>query len=155
MSSHTVNTITNEIAEKLNDLIRVNLDSYDGFNQAAEDIDVPEYANLFRELGQTRKQHANELQEAVRTYSEVEPETKGSATAKMHRWWIDLREKITTSDAFDVLAEAERGEDHIKHMYEDILPEIAGSPINDKLNQQYAQVKAGHDKVRDLRDANK
>jgi uncharacterized protein (TIGR02284 family) len=53
------------------------------------------------------------------------------------------------------LAEAERGEDHIKRAYEDVLTETAGSPMNGVLQVQYSQVKAGHDKVRDLRDAMK
>ena len=35
------------------------------------------------------------------------------------------------------------------------LKNTAGSAVNDVLTQQYAKVKAGHDRVRDLRDAMK
>ena len=62
---------------------------------------------------------------------------------------------VTNGDAYVVLIEAERGEDHIKEAYEDVLKATAGSAMNDVLQAQYARVKAGHDKVRDLRDAYK
>jgi len=62
---------------------------------------------------------------------------------------------LSGGDAYAVLAEAERGEDQIKHAYEDVLQETAGSAMNDVLQSQYAIVKAGHDKIRDLRDAHK
>ncbi len=64
-----------------------------------------------------------------------------------------LQELIRANiDAYVILCEAERGEDHIKHAYEDVLKETAGSPLNHVLPQQYSIVKSGHDKVRDLRD---
>ena len=56
-------------------------------------------------------------------------------------------------DQHSILAECERGEDVIKNKYEDLIPKIAGSPVTSLLNQQYAQVKAAHDRIRDLRDA--
>jgi uncharacterized protein (TIGR02284 family) len=51
-----------------------------------------------------------------------------------------------------VLVEAERGEDQIKRAYEDALVRTAGSAMNDVLTRQYARVKSGHDRIRDLRD---
>lgn len=66
-----------------------------------------------------------------------------------------MRSKLNSGDAYVILIEAERGEDHIKDAYEDVLKETAGSAMNDLLQSQYAKVKAGHDKVRDLRDAYK
>jgi uncharacterized protein (TIGR02284 family) len=38
-------------------------------------------------------------------------------------------------------------------LYEEVLKETAGSAVNDVLTRQYAKVKAGHDQVRDLRNA--
>lgn len=49
--------------------------------------------------------------------------------------------------------EAERGENHIKEAYEEVLQETADSPMNELLLAQYAKVKAGHDTIRDLRDS--
>ena len=46
-----------------------------------------------------------------------------------------------------------RGEDAIKHTYEDALKDTAGSPVNPVLQRQYIEVKRGHDTIRDMRDA--
>jgi uncharacterized protein (TIGR02284 family) len=51
-----------------------------------------------------------------------------------------------------VLVEAEFGEDHIKEAYEEALTRTGDSAINALLQKQYVRVKAGHDRIRDLRD---
>ncbi len=51
-----------------------------------------------------------------------------------------------------MLAEAERGEDAIKHRYKDTL-KTASIAANDVLQTQCAGVKARHDQARDMRDA--
>lgn len=70
-----------------------------------------------------------------------------------HRWWLDLHGKLSGGDVYTVLAEAERGEDRIKAMYEEVIKETTGNPLNDVLHRQYAEIKKGHDNLRDLRDA--
>ena len=52
-------------------------------------------------------------------------------------------------------AEAERGEDEIKHRYEEALKAVPGSAVEDVVRSQYERVKAGHDTIRDLRDVHK
>ena len=78
-----------------------------------------------------------------------------SVAAKTHRIWINIRSEINGGDTYVILIEAERGEDHIKQAYEEVLQETAGSSMNNVLTNQYRVVKNGHDKVRDLRDAYK
>ena len=46
-------------------------------------------------------------------------------------------------------------EDRIKAKYKDIITKSAGSPVNDVLLRQFADVKAWHDRVRQLRDSTK
>ena len=94
---------------------------------------------------------ASELQEYV-AYNDQEPEEDGSVAAKTHRIWINIQSKINGGDPYPILIEAERGEDHIKDAYEDVLKATAGSAMNDVLLDQYGKVKAGHDRIRDLRD---
>jgi uncharacterized protein (TIGR02284 family) len=88
---------------------------------------------------------------------DIQPGDKisGSWQAMFHRWWLDLRGSLSGGDAYAVLAEAERGEDKIKQMYEEVLKQTAGNPLSDVLHQQYIEVKKGHDRIRDLRDAAK
>ena len=154
MTMETKTSLTEETIEALQDLIQTNIDSAKGFQEAAEEIDDVNLANLFREMASTRNGLAEELQKHVEFNGE-RPRESGSLLAAMHRTWLDIRAKVNGGDPTAILIEAEKGEDHIKHAYEDALKKTAGSAMNDVLTQQYATVKAGHDRIRDLRDAYK
>ena len=154
MSLETKTTLYDETIEKVQKLIRANIDAHDGFTECAAEIDDPSVAKLFRDLANERFELATELQTYVEWNGE-EAEEDGSVAAKVHRVWIDVRSTLNAGDPYVILIEAERGEDHIKHAYEDVLKESAGSALNDVLLTQYARVKAGHDHVRNLRDSYK
>lgn len=144
--------LNDETLETLQDLIRVNIDSYKGFDEAADTIENAPISTLFRELAQQRRANAAELRQYVKMNDE-DAEDSGSITGAIHRWWLSARGALNGGDDYVVLIEAERGEDSIKERYEDVLKKTAGSAMNDVLQRQYRAVKAGHDKVRDLRDA--
>ncbi len=154
MSLETKTDLNETTIDKLQKLIRANIDSYNGFHESAEEIDDTKLATLFKELGDQRSAMAGELQKYVEFNGE-EAEDDGTVAAKTHRIWINIRSKLSGGDPHVILIEAERGEDHIKAAYEDVLKETAGSAMNDVLTEQYAAVKAGHDKVRSLRDTYK
>ena len=137
--------------KKLQELIRANIDAYDGFHESADEIKDQVLARLFRHIADERSSMASELQKYVEWNGERAAK-EGTIAAGVHRAWINIRSKLSGGDAYVILCEAERGEDHIKQAYEGVLKETAGSPLNDVLQQQYSIVKAGHDKVRDLRD---
>ena len=147
----TKTAMKSETVGGLQDLIRINLDSADGFRKAAEKVDSAPVASLFRDLAAERSHFATELSSYVRLTGD-EPTDDGSWKAKVHRWWIDLRSKVSDDELKVVLEEAERGEDKIKQAYETTLKEIAGNPVSDVLHRQYARVKKVHDRVRDARD---
>jgi uncharacterized protein (TIGR02284 family) len=154
MRTESKSDLNDTTIEKLQQLIQANIDSYNGCLESAEEIDDSRLATLFRDLGNQRLAMASELQQYVE-FNGVDPEQDGSIAAKTHRIWINIRSKINGGDPYVILIEAERGEDHIKAAYEDVLKETAGSAMNDVLTAQYALVKAGHDQVRDLRDSYK
>ncbi|WP_442509354.1 PA2169 family four-helix-bundle protein [Novipirellula sp. SH528] len=154
MSLETKQSLNEATVKKLQKLIRANIDSYDGFRESAEELSDKKLATLFREIANERSALATELQNYVEWNGE-EAEDDGSASAGVHRAWINVRSKLNGGDPYVILIEAERGEDHIKNAYEDVLKDTAGSAMNDVLLAQYSVVKAGHDKVRDLRDAYK
>lgn len=151
MSLETKATLTDETIDKLQKLIRANIDSYNGFHEAAEELDDAQLSALFKKMGDERSAMASELQQHVE-FNGKEAEDDGSVAAKTHRIWINIRGKLNGGDPHVILIEAERGEDHIKEAYEEVLKETSGSAMNDVLLSQYAKVKAGHDKIRDLRD---
>ena len=154
MPMETKISLNEETINGVQKLIRYNIDSAEGFEGAAKDIKTDAIASLFRELATERKSLATELQTFVEINGEDSVDS-GSVMAAVHRTWISARSLINGGAAYPILCEAEKGEDMIKAAYEDVLKDTAGSALNDVLTQQYAMVKAGHDRVRDLRDAMK
>jgi uncharacterized protein (TIGR02284 family) len=152
MAVETKVTLSDEVVSKIQGLVRINIDSESGFNEAAQNVDDTAMASLFSELGAQRAQNATILQDYVAWNGET-PADEGTYAAAFHRVWLNVRSKFSGGDAHAVLCEAERGEDCIKEAYEDVLKQTAGSAMNDVLTRQYANVKAGHDRIRDLRDS--
>lgn len=148
----TTTTLNKDTIEGIQNLIEINIDSAKGFDEAAEKVDSNAIADLFRTCASERRGYANDLRSLAAINAE-QPVSDGSWKGTVHRWWIDLRGKVQSGDEHAMLAEAERGEDAIKHRYEDTLKETAGSAVNDVLQSQYAGVKARHDQIRDMRDA--
>jgi uncharacterized protein (TIGR02284 family) len=145
-------TMSPKAAEAVQELTRLNIDSAEGFTAAAESVDDGRVAELFREYAAQRTANAEELKSAVAYNGEL-PADSGTARGALHRWWLELRGTLAGGSAANVLAEAERGEDAIKHRYEAALNLCAGTPIAELLMTQFRGVKAAHDHVRDLRDA--
>ncbi len=152
MSVETKTNLDSTTVSKLQDLIRINIDSEEGFQEAAQQIEDVNVNGVFTQLAAQRSQNATELQDYVQWNGE-KPRDEGSYAAAFHRTWLNLRSILSGGDVHVVLAEAERGEDSIKQAYEDALKQTAGSAVNDVLTRQYANVKAGHDRIRDLRDS--
>jgi uncharacterized protein (TIGR02284 family) len=77
----------------------------------------------------------------------------GTIAGAAHRTWIDVKGAIG-GGPHSVLAECERGEDHIKHAYEESLKSAKlPAHVIELLRRQFANVKESHDRVRSLRDA--
>ena len=152
--SNVLVPLTDAAKSHVQDLIRLNIDSAEGFTVAAGEIESSDIASVFREYGTQRSSNAEELKAAV-AYNGEEPAQSGTVTGTVHRWWLELKGKITSGGVYAVLAEAERGEDTIKHKYEAVLKEVTGTQVAALLEKQYAAIQAAHDNIRDLRDAYK
>ncbi len=147
-----VTDLNKDTLSGVQELIQINLDSHVGFRTVAEQVESAPIARLFRECSDERRGFANDLQRIVRANGET-PETDGSIKGAAHRWWVSVRGMVQDGDEHAMLAEAERGEDAIKHKYEEVLREIPGNAVSDVLHLQYASVKSRHDQIRSLRDA--
>lgn len=147
----TVEHLSENTIRGLQELIEINLDSSHGLETAAEKIENPRIASIFRTLAPERRRFAAALQEYVRL-NHVEPTDSGSVKGTLHRWWLNIHGTVRAGDEHAVLSDAEAGEDAIKHKYEAVLKDTAGSPLQKTLTEQYERVKAGHDTIRDLRD---
>ncbi len=80
MDIETKAHLSDETIDNLQTLIRYNIDSFDGFNESAEEIDDARIAQLFRDIANERSEFATELQHFVE-YNGEEPVETGSIAA--------------------------------------------------------------------------
>jgi uncharacterized protein (TIGR02284 family) len=137
--------------DTLNDLIKTTIDSVDGYRSAAEDAENSEYRSIFFDRANERSAVADQLQAYVRELG-GEPNTDGSIAAGAHRAFMGLKSAITGNDDKAVVAEVERGEDVIKHKFEEAMSDHDISPeTRSVIDRCYKSVKEGHDQMSDLK----
>ena len=139
----------------LQQLIQVNIDSRDGFREAAKNLDNKNSSlgSTFQRMSDERASQANELQALVAQNAE-KPQQSGSVSAAAHRTWMDIKTALGGGEQA-VLDEAERGEDYIKDKYQSAIKDLASCRCVQTLEKHISAVKTAHDKVRDLRDAHR
>lgn len=135
----------------LNNLIETCKDGEQGFKVAAEGLSSATIKAKFLEYSRQRAQMARELQEEVRRLG-GDPEKKGSVAGTVHRGWLNIRAIVSGQDDHAIVAEAERGEDVAKGVYEEAIKESLPPSAQTVVQQQAAKVRQAHDEVRDIRD---
>ena len=145
-----------EVTEVLNDLIKVNNDRIDGFENAGKNLDDNDVdlKAIFNSLVSDSRSNVAELSGAVgKAGGEVA--TGSGPLGAIHRAWIDVKATFTGNDRHSVLAECERGEDAIKKAYKDALEENnLPDDVRSMLLSEQSSVVAGHNKIKALRDSN-
>ena len=146
MSDDTVNHVS--------DLVRGLNDSFEYLEEAATKVNDDKVATLFKQLSADRKEIADTLAGMIAlASSDADPAEEGSWLGKVRQCWTAFRVGLNSGDATVMLVEAEHAEDAILEKFKDVLPQVAGSEINDVLLQYFAKVKEGHDQVLALRNA--
>lgn len=139
--------IGNKNTSTLNSLIATTIDSIDGYEEAAKDATNQRYATLFRERAAERRQVADQLKAEVRRLG-AEPEDDGTLLAGAHRMFLTLRDTVTGTDDRAVIAEVERGEDHIKAKFEAAIKDDDLDPqCRAVVERCFTSVKQGHDQM--------
>jgi uncharacterized protein (TIGR02284 family) len=135
----------------LNDLIKTTIDSVDGYRAAGEDADSGQFSSIFFDRANERQEVVTRLQQYVRSIG-GDPTDNGSLVAGAHRTFMNLRDAITGTDDKAVIAEVERGEDHIKAKFENALSDNGlGSETRQIVSDCYQSVKSGHDQMSNLK----
>ena len=114
----------------------------------------PQLKSLFVEYSQQRSRFATALQGQVQTFGK-EPETSSSTAGALQRGWINLKSAVTGGDDHAILAECERGEDSAVEEYKKALDDGLSQPLYELVSSQYTDIKAAHDRIRNLRDTRK
>jgi uncharacterized protein (TIGR02284 family) len=92
------------------------------------------------------------LQQKVRELG-GDPERSGSMSGAVHRFWVDIRSRLTGMDEHAILDECERGEDSAKRAYEEALQDDLPADVRTLIGKQYREVKMNHDSIREMRNA--
>ena len=135
----------------LNTLIATLLDSVDGFQKSAGDIDNSALADKFNARARERQAAVAKLQAAVASLG-GNPEDDGTFLGGAHRAFQSLKEAVMSRDDKAIVAEIERGEDYLKNKFETALAETDLSPTaRAAVDEAWQSVRAGHDEMSALK----
>jgi uncharacterized protein (TIGR02284 family) len=135
----------------LNPLIATLIDSVEGYQKSAGDIDNSALADKFNARARERQSAATKLQAAVATAG-GKPEDDGSLLGDAHRAFQSLKEAVMSRDDKAIVAEIERGEDHLKRKFEIALADADLSPgARETLDEAWRSVRFGHDEMSALK----
>ena len=142
---------SDENTATLNTLIATLIDSVEGYNKSAADVDNPRYAELFKARATERKSVIDQLQAAVVAQG-GSPEDHGSLMGSIHRAFLSLREAVSTRDDAAIIAEIHHGEHYLKDKFETALDSdtLAAAP-RAAVQAAWNSVKAGHDEMWQLK----
>jgi len=133
----------------LNTLIETCEDGAQGFQTAAEGLQASATKALFSQYARERAKCAEELRAEVRRLG-GNPEDGGSVTGALHRGWMNIKSAIAGKSDAAIIAEAERGEDVAVETYQKAIQSDLPPDVQSKVQRQFTQVKATHDRVRAL-----
>ena len=137
----------------LNTLIATLLDSVDGYQKSAGDIDNQALADKFNNRARERQAAVAKLQAAVATAG-GKPEDDGTLLGGAHRAFLNLKEAVMGRDDKVIVAEIESGEDYLKGKFKAALAEVDLSPAaRAAAEAAWDSVKAGHDEMSALKHA--
>lgn len=148
---------TVETIEVLNDLIQINNDRIEGYEKALKEL-KNEDADL-KALFSSMISESHEIRLALGTEVNAlggDMENSTTTSGKIYRAWMDVKAVFTGYDRHTILANCEAGEDAAQRAYRTALDdEDLPAYLREMVVEQQATLKASHDQIKALRDANK
>src|SRR6476469_6391094 len=145
MAEHS-NTIST-----LNTLIATTIDSINGYEDSAKNIDNERFREIFRQRASERQEVVQQLRAEVRRLG-GNAEDDGSFLGKAHQRFEDLKAAVTGRDEKSIINEVERGEDYLKGKWQAALEsdDLRGES-HDVVERCYQSIKSGHDQMSQLK----
>lgn len=145
-----------EIIDSLNNLIQINNDRIQGYLTASQETDQDDLKGVFSDMMKTSQDCRRELVQEVTKLGGT-PVEGTTVSGKIYRAWMDVKSALTSKDRKAILNSCEFGEDAALKTYEE---EIEGNSLGGTeylliVKDQYAKIKSGHDKIKQLRDTAK
>ncbi|HEY1010926.1 MAG TPA: PA2169 family four-helix-bundle protein [Daejeonella sp.] len=146
---------TKERTEVLNDLILINNDRIEGYQKAKEELKDgnDDLKELFTSM--IAESHALKMALATEVTASGEEVEEGTTNSgKIYRAWMDVKAAFSGADRKAVLESCEFGEDAAQKAYQMALKEEdLPAHVRSLISEQKATLRASHDKIKALRDA--
>ncbi|WP_419213113.1 ferritin-like domain-containing protein [Maribacter sp. X9] len=147
-----MSTYTEEVGEKLNDLLERTYDAEKGFKKAAENTDHSPLKAYFQSKAQQRYDFGHELKSEIKSFGQ-KVDKGDSLTGKAHRAWMDVKALFSSDDAEAMLEEAIRGEKAAIDEYQEVLADTSlPSSTSSILRNQKQAIENGLSKIKTLED---
>jgi uncharacterized protein (TIGR02284 family) len=140
-----------DVRDILQTLIETCRDGETGYLHAASVADDSDLKSYLQQQCLERARFRAELTEAIKQLGEPDPDKSGSTAAVLHRAWFELKDDLGGGD-HTLLESVEQGEDSAKQSYESALEAELPAGVAELVRNQYASVKAAHDRIRTWRD---
>ncbi len=146
--------MTTQVNEALENLVLINNERHEGFQQAAKDTEDSDLKALFT----TYSTQSSGFSEELRSHIDMEDRPDHDETSfasKLHRTWIDIKSAITGKDRKSILASCEYGEGFALNAYKEALNDVSSYPsgLQDIIQKQKATIQQSHDRVKMMRDS--
>ena len=147
-----MSTYTEEIGNKLNDLLEKTYDAEKGFKKAADNIDNTALKTYFKQKAQERYDFGHELKSELKAFNQ-DIDKGGSITGAAHRTWMDVKALFSSENEESMLEEAIRGEKSAIDEYSDVINETS-LPTSTKsiLESQKNKIQNGLSRIKTLED---
>jgi uncharacterized protein (TIGR02284 family) len=147
-------TTTTDIAEVLNDLIKINYDRIEGYRKAADESKAHDIAlhPVFQKMADESRLNVSALTQQVRSLG-AEAESGTTTIGKIYHAWMDVKATFTGKDRKSILAACEFGEDQAQKAYDTALSSYAiDGQTRQLIMLQKEILKKQHDQIKALRD---
>ncbi|REG87803.1 ferritin-like domain-containing protein [Winogradskyella sediminis] len=143
-------TYTEQVGNKLNDLLEKNYDAEKGYAKAAENTEHSGLRTFFNRKSQERRTFGHDLKSEIRSFGQ-EVDKGGSFTGSAHRTWMDVKALFSADNEESMLEEAIRGEKASVNEYEEVLQESTlPSSTKSILESQKNQIQSDLSNVKSL-----
>ena len=145
-------TYTEKVGEKLNDLLERTYDAEKGFKKAAENVENKALKSYFKLKSKERYDFGHELKDEIKSMNQ-KVDKGGSLAGDAHRSWMDIKAMFAFDDEESMLEEAIRGERSAIEEYENVLKNTdLPSSTKSVLTSQKNKIENGLSNIKTLED---
>lgn len=141
---------TEQVGNKLNNLLEKTYDARRGFEKAADNVENKTLKSYFKQKAQERYNFGHELKTELKSFNE-DVDKNGSVKGTAHRAWMDIKAMFSSENEESMLEEAIRGEKSAINEYSEVLKETS-LPLSTKtvLESQKSKIETGLSNIKAL-----